>query len=230
MLETPKSRADELLLNFVMDCRRQPRMDTVRMMLGPSKLDVRAVFPNDGSPTSTNFYQHLNIPTAGPNSNAPLGDLLGALIANSGMSGPMERLGVLAPMQNYIAWLAHPSRETQDKVPNHLIPRHSQLDIQHPPWIGIVQWGRLRCQIIHRQDIYGSDEFIRHYSSNIRLVNWPAEGAVESAIEFDPATGIVQLTDRFVAHSLRFENWRMDVAFARRYPELAPLVDLIGTS
>lgn len=232
MLETPKSRADDLLMNFVLDCRRQPRMDTVRMMLGPAKLDVRTVFPDEDSAATTSFTQHLdnNMPSRHANTNGPLGNLIGALIANAGIVTPLERLGMLSPLQSYIAWLAHPSRETQARVPAHLIPRHSQLDVPHPPWVGLVQWGRLRCAIIHRQDVYGTDEFLRFYSTSIRLVNWPTDGAVEDAIESDPTTGHVWLTDRFIAHAVQFENWRLDVAFARRYPELANLVDLIDLS
>jgi hypothetical protein len=43
-------------------------------------------------------------------------------------------------------------------------------------------------------------------------------------------TGQVWLTDSFIAHALRFDSWRLDVAFARHYPELANLVDLADLS
>jgi hypothetical protein len=105
----------------------------------------------------------------------------------------------------------------------------------------MIHWGRLRCAIIHSQDIYGTDEFLRVYSSCLRLVNWPptspqsqqqqGDGVlIDAAIETDPSTGQVWLSDSFIAHASRFDSWRLDVAFARRYPELANLVDLVDLS
>lgn len=235
MNELPRSRADELLLSFVVECRRQPRMDTVRMMLGPPKFDVRALFPED---MRRMFQPNVQMPP--PPAKSPLGELIVAIIANAGLIRPLERLGTVTPMQTYMAWLAHPSRETQAKVASHLIPRHSQLEIAHPPWVGMIHWGRLRCAIIHRQELYGTDEFLRVYSTSLRLLNWPPSptpqsqqsdgSAVQAAVETDPTTGEVWLRDGFIAHAARYENWRLDVAFARRYPELANLVDLVDLS
>lgn len=235
--ETPKSRADELLLGFILECRRQPRMDVVRMMLGPVKMDVRALFPED-----MRQYFQPNVQMPPPPARSPLGDLITAVIANAALVRPLERLGVVAPMHSYVAWMAHPSRETQARVAAHLVPRQSQLEIQHPAWVGMVHWGRLRCAIIHRQDIYGTDDFLRVYSTSLRLVNWPpaspqsqqprgdGAGPLDAAIETDPVTGQVWLSDSFMAHASRFDSWRLDMAFARHYPELANLVDLVDLS
>jgi hypothetical protein len=211
-------------------------MDSVRMMLGPAKMDVRALFPED---MRQHFQSNVQMPP--PPARSPLGDLITSVIANAGLVRPLERLGVVTPMHSYVAWLAHPSRETQARVASHLIPRHSQLEIQHPAWVGMIHWGRLRCAIIHSQDIYGTDEFLRVYSSCLRLVNWPPTspqsqqqqgdgGLIDAAIETDPSTGQVWLSDSFIAHASRFDSWRLDVAFARRYPELANLVDLVDLS
>lgn len=235
--ETPKSRADEILLPFVLECRRQPRMDAVRMMLGPAKMDVRALFPED---MRQYFQSSVQMPP--PPAKSPLADLITAMISNAGMVRPLERFGVVTPIHSYIAWLAHPSRETQARVAPHMIPRRSQLEVQHPAWVGMIHWGRLRCAIIHRQDIYGTDDFLRVYSTSLRMVNWPPAStrsqaqphgetsALDAAFETDPTTGQVWLSDSFIAHVSRFDSWRLDVAFARHYPELANLVDLVDLS
>jgi hypothetical protein len=241
----PANPVDELVLNFINDCRRRPQQESINSMLGPAAIDVRSMVGNvpqqlEWSRNSGQQQQHLPLPppmamtlarrpdTTG--ARHPIEGLVRSVLDLGGMKTLVERLAAFAHIQRYVAWLAHPTTITQARVGADYMPRARQLVRPHPIWVGLVRWGRLRDAIIDRQDLYATVEFQTIFGAHLRLVNWPPAGMSASAaanqLVVDPRTGHARLSSAFMEHAMNGDNWRMGKAFIRRYPELASLVEL----
>lgn len=111
--------------------------------------------------------------------------------------------------------------ETYDDVPAWLRTTDIQDGIPHALYIDFVQFPRLRnamtlgqVSIDSAREQFDAD-FGRHVS-----VNWPAS---RHFLVLDDARNTVLHRD-FERHVCTEENWSLDSHFARKYPDIAPLV------
>jgi hypothetical protein len=129
--------------------------------------------------------------------------------------GFAEKIGTIVVIYPVFQWLVEHSRETHTGLPGYYTPRPSQLNTQHPIWVSLVGWPRLRDAIIANQETYANEEFEYLYTASINL-NWPyqEQGIVEQVGDD------WRVTAAFMAHAMKLESWSLNEPFQRRYPEL----------
>jgi hypothetical protein len=112
-------------------------------------------------------------------------------------------------------WQISPTLETYSNLPEYYAPLASQVITPHPAWITYIGWPKLRDIVIANQQMYATDEF-KHLYTTSSNVNWPYRSEDVLFI----MEGDVRVSEAFMKHARRLQNWSLDEPFQRRYPEL----------
>lgn len=236
----PTHKLDQMLLTFIQDCRRMSRVRSLSAILSPSRANIKPLLEcyaaadsstmtaastaAISSPNGQPFNWALTSAVSGPNVDHPVTALVAAMCNNVGVTGVVERLAAWPLIQAMVAWLAFPTRDTFAAVGSSFRPTPAQLSVPHQPFVDLLLWPGLREAVIHRPDVYATDELLRLYAGSLRLVNWAA--GPEEALVADHETGDVWLSDHFTAHARDHRNWRLGRGFVQRYPELRAFVEI----
>ncbi|KAA8569535.1 hypothetical protein EYC84_001154 [Monilinia fructicola] len=177
-------------------------------IIGPSQPSMKAlILPDD------------------PNQTHNISTMISRLLSSLAIRGLPERAGCLYLMYHICQWQIHPSSSTYGNLTDWSSPRTSQLITPHPVWADSIFWGKLKDKVIENQDLYANEDFQNAYILCIN-VNWSRPEAETFRWEGND----IIITEEFEDHIKTLSNWSLDERFAARYPELAPLVKISGTS
>lgn len=221
----PSDPPQDWMLRFLQDCRQLARTRSVEDLFRIDRINMKSYLEYQSS-SSGREGPHLQVADLerALESNVsttmtahPLTLLMSALFDNIGITGVIERLGGFVVFMRVFAWLVQLNKESYDALGD-LTPRACQLTVPHPIWVDMVAVGSLREAIIERQDLYTSAEFYADCSHGMRLINWPYRPV--DALKVNEESGDMWLSDAFIAHALRGENWQLHDPFVARWPAL----------
>ncbi|KAH7136213.1 hypothetical protein EDB81DRAFT_886327 [Dactylonectria macrodidyma] len=115
-----------------------------------------------------------------------------------------------------------PSLQAYNDIPESLRPTDIQTSVPHPLHVDFMPFPLLRdAMALGKITIDGFREQLdadwgRHIS-----LNWPSS---ESLLVKD--LGETALNHKFEGHVCTYENWSLDETFAKKYPDMAPLVTI----
>lgn len=222
----PSDSPQEWMLRFVQDCRQLAQSRRVDDLFRLERINMKAFL--EYQPSSTlgregprtqpqDLERALDPIVSTTMTEHPLTMLMAALADNAGVTSVIERLGGFVVIMRVASWLVQLSKESYDLLGD-LAPRSSQLSVAHPIWVDMIAPGQLRDAIIERQDIYTTHEFYADWAASMRLVNWPYRPV--DALNVNEDTGDVWLSEGFIAHAVRGDNWRLSESFGTRWPGL----------
>ncbi|KAH7121485.1 hypothetical protein EDB81DRAFT_700366 [Dactylonectria macrodidyma] len=116
-----------------------------------------------------------------------------------------------------------PSLETYNDIPEWLRSTDIQDNIPHPLYIDFVQFPQLRNAMV--LNVVNIDSIREEFDTDYERcmsVNWPVS---EGLLIVDDSRDTV-LNPKFERHVLTQENWSLSSEFARKYPDMAPLVTI----
>ncbi|KAH7142656.1 hypothetical protein B0J13DRAFT_475976 [Dactylonectria estremocensis] len=116
-----------------------------------------------------------------------------------------------------------PSLETYNDVPEWLRSTDIQDSIPHPLYIDFVQFPQLRNAMV--LELVNIDSIREEFDTDFGRcvsVNWPVS---EGLLVVDDSRDTV-LNPKFERHVLTQDSWSLDSDFARKYPDMAPLVTI----
>ena len=128
------------------------------------------------------------------------------------LEGPyMLRAGLLA--YQLIQWMISPSAENyanlyecqRPTIVQRMIPHSFAIDLHHHPAI--------RNTLCRKPHI----DFITPARGN--SINWPHD--LDAAVEIDPSSGALNVTDSFETHAFDERNWTYGKEYVEAFPELA---------
>lgn len=115
-----------------------------------------------------------------------------------------------------------PSQETYDDVPTWLHTNKAEDSTPHPIYADFILFPRLREAFILKQvDIRSYEQFEFDFTTHLS-VSWPLLGTLIVIND----THETVLNPAFESHVSMLENWSLDEEFARKYPHIAPLVNI----
>ncbi|BCS25314.1 uncharacterized protein APUU_50025A [Aspergillus puulaauensis] len=117
-----------------------------------------------------------------------------------------------------------PSLETLNDIPEWLRPTETQDIIPHEIWTDFIHFPKLRNAMALKSIEYVRESFDLDYSASIST-NWPRWQPV---FTWDDSQGAIVLNPHFVPHIDILSNWSLDETFARKYPQIEPLVTIRG--
>ncbi|OAP60998.1 hypothetical protein AYL99_06002 [Fonsecaea erecta] len=114
---------------------------------------------------------------------------------------------------HFMRWTIAPSAETYALLPEAMRPTPLQRLVRHHPGVDLPIFPEMRDGLI--QDM-------RDYIVAIQTlgcsVNW--EYGLDAAIDTDPATGTMTLSDQFATHVCSLSHWSISQKFADVFPEM----------
>ena len=195
----PKDPLENILINVIQHQRCLAVGGTRGTALtGPSKISLKPLLCLEPS-TSTH----------------PVLFILSGLLRALTHRGLPEKVGNLIIMYPVFQWQISPTVETYNNLPEYYTPLASQVVTPHPAWITYIGWPKLRDIVITNQERYATDEF-KHLFTTSSNVNWP----YRSDDIFFIVDGDIRVSEAFMKHARRLENWSLDRPFQNRYPEL----------
>lgn len=224
----PSDPPQDWMLRFLQDCRQLARVRPVDDLFRLDRINLKNYLE----------YQSTNLGLEGPrlqvadleralesNNSAtmtehPLTLLVAALCDHVGIAGVVERLGGFVVVMRVFAWLVQLNKESYDALGD-LAPRTCQLTTPHPIWVNMVAPPPLREALFERRDLFASPDFFAAWANGMRLINWPYRPV--DALRVNEESGDMWLTEAFIAHALRGDNWQPTEAFATRWPGLRRL-------
>jgi len=221
----PSDPPQDWMLCFLQDCRQLARTRRVEGLFRIDRINMKSFLEYQSSSTAregprlqaTDLERALESNVSATMTAHPLTLLMSALCDNVGVTGVIERLGGFVVFMRVFAWLVQLNKESYDALGD-LTPRACQLTVPHPIWVDVVAQGALREAIIERQDLYTSPEFYADCANCMRLINWPYRPV--DALKVNEESGDMWLSEAFIAHALRGENWQLHESLAARWPAL----------
>ncbi|KIW19918.1 hypothetical protein PV08_00493 [Exophiala spinifera] len=113
----------------------------------------------------------------------------------------------------FMRWMIVPSAETYAKVPPGQRPTACQRLVPHHPASDLPVLPELRDALI-----YDMRDFILASQCYGTTINW--DGSLDEAIDIDPETANMTISDAFAEHSWHMDNWTFSRGFAAVFPEL----------
>lgn len=221
----PSDAPQDWMLRFLQDCRQLARSRNVQGLFRIDRINMKNFLeyqssstPREGPRTQVaDLERALESSVSTTMTGHPLTLLMSALCDHLGVTGVIERLGGFVVIMRVFAWLVQLSEDSYNALGD-LTPRACQLTVPHPIWVNMVAAGPLREAIIERQDLFTSPEFYADYSTGMKLVNWPYRPV--DALQVNEDSGDMWLSDAFIAHALRSDNWQPHESFVTRWPAL----------
>jgi hypothetical protein len=102
-------------------------------------------------------------------------------------------------------------------MPEWFLPRVSQCIASHPIYIDTIPWPALRDKLTFEYKKYQFSQFVAPFCNSLN-VNWKQDP--KDTYDVNP-DGSMTLSDAFVAHLRKLENWSLGPTFASVFPELA---------
>ncbi|KAH6690304.1 hypothetical protein F5X68DRAFT_253214 [Plectosphaerella plurivora] len=221
----PSDSPQEWVLRFLQDCRQLAQTRRVDDLFRLERINLKAFLEyqpsalgRDGPRTQLHDLERALDPGhSATMTDHPITILMAALNDNVGVTNVLERLGAFVVLTRVVSWLVQLTKESYDLLGD-LAPRSSQLAMAHPVWVELMPTGTMRDAIVERQDLYSTPEFYVDWAASARLVNWPYRAV--DALNVNEETGDVWISDAFVAHAMRGDNWRQCESFGTRWPGL----------
>lgn len=221
----PSDSPQEWILRFLQDCRQLAQTRRVDDLFRLERINMKAFLEYQPSAlgrdgpriTLHDLERALDPGQSATMTEHPLTMLMAALNDNVGVTSVIERLGGFVVIMRVVSWLVQLTEESYGLLGD-LAPRSSQLTMGHPVWVDMIAPGLLRDAIIERQDLYTTPEFYADWAASMRLINWPYRPV--DALNVNEDTGDVWLSEAFIAHAVRGDNWRLTESFGTRWPGL----------
>ncbi|RVX72157.1 hypothetical protein B0A52_04755 [Exophiala mesophila] len=124
------------------------------------------------------------------------------------------RLASVMCLTLMMRWVLSPTLANYQKIPDMMKPTPSQLMIPHIAAIETIPIGPIRDAVIFQLRDWLSELIKASWS-----VNWPH--GTDAAVKEDPLTGLKTLSNDFIDHASRYENWSVGDSFIEAFPELS---------
>lgn len=204
----PTCTLDSIVLTFRADIeKRMSRGQLPAHVLGSEMPDWRYISDPDS--------------LANTNSVGGLSRFFGQVLSNRmfpDLQAPPEKVGSAYLLYTSMYWSLIRDEETFRRVPDWLRPTDLQLKVAHGPWVDAMFWPAMRNKVLECQADFNFDELFVPLTRTVSC-NWPYG---DSTI-FDPIkmrSGQWVLSDRFMEHIGKLDNWTMGSDFANQCPQL----------
>lgn len=205
----PTCTLDSIVLTFRLDIEKRMKQGQLAVhVLGPDMPDWRYISDPDSL-------------AANQGSVGALSRFFGQVLSNRmfpDLQAPPEKVGSAYLLYTSMYWSLVRDEKTFKRVPEWLRPTDLQLKIAHGPWVDAMFWPAMRDKVLSSQPDYRFDELFVPLTRTVSC-NWPYG---DDNI-FDPIamrSGQWLLSERFMEHISKLENWTMGSDFANQYPQL----------
>lgn len=121
----------------------------------------------------------------------------------------------------FLQYRFFPSLDTFQDVPEWLRSDDVQSSTPHLIFTDFVHFPKLRTAMVLGSVSYVREEFDYDYARHVSL-SWPNNKSL--LVRSDG--GDMILNPDFEPHVFNLDNWSLDSGFARKYPQMAPLVTI----
>lgn len=205
----PTCTLDSIVLTFRLDIEKRMKQGQLAVyVLGPNMPDWRYISDPDS-------------PAANQGSVGALSRFFGQVLSNRmfpDLQAPPEKVGSAYLLYTSMYWSFVRDEKSFQRVPEWLRPTDLQLKVAHGPWVDAMFWPAMRDKVLSSQPDYHFDELFVPLTRTVSC-NWP-HGDDNIFDQVAMRSGQWLLSERFVEHIEKLENWTMGSDFANQYPQL----------
>ena len=128
-----------------------------------------------------------------------------------------ERVATLFFLFSFTRWMISPTQENYERIPEFFTPRASQILGQHPIWVDLIPFPRMRDKLVQTYQEHPFDLFFMPFTLGMS-VNWaydPTDCLISTSEKEDPIINPV-----FERHIRRLENWSISPVLLEAFPDL----------